>query len=74
MAVEGWRERHGTCRFGTYRRDETDEGLVVPGCANPAVGSRYSEKFCACECPAYHARPSRLPQGRIPVVEELEKQ
>ncbi len=71
MPVEGWRERHGTCRFGTYRPDET-EGLVVACCTHPQVGTRYDEEFCAHECPAYRARDARLPQGRIPSPEEAE--
>ncbi len=69
MPVEGWRERHDTCRFGTYRPDDT-EGLVVAGCANPEVGARYDEQFCARECPAYHARARNLPKGRIPAMDD----
>jgi len=69
MPVEGWRERHDTCRFGTYEPDET-EGLVAAGCQHPVVGSRYSEQFCARDCPAYHARARNLPKGRIPPVED----
>ena len=71
MPVEGWRERHDTCRFGTYEADET-EGLVVAGCEHPMVGSRYDEHFCARECPAYKARPRNLPKGYIPLVEDKE--
>ena len=69
MPVEGWRERHDTCRFGTYEADET-EGLVVAGCEHPTVGARYDEQFCARDCPAYHARPRNLPKGRIPLIEQ----
>lgn len=72
MAVEGWRERHGTCRFGSYRPDDGDESLVVACCQHPEMGSRYTEQFCARQCPAYHARPARIPQGRIPVAAEME--
>lgn len=67
MPVEGWRERHDTCRFGTYRPDDT-EGLVVAGCEHPEVGTRYDEKFCAQECPLYRARSARVAHGRIPLV------
>ncbi len=70
MALEGWHERHGTCRFGTYRASAT-EGEVVAACSNPQVGNRYTEKFCARECPAHDARPGRMPHGRIPPVEEI---
>ncbi len=65
MPIEGWRERHGTCRFGTYRPAPT-EGWVVAGCAHPEVSSRYDEEFCACQCPAYAAREERPLPGRIP--------
>ncbi len=71
MAVEGWRERHDTCRFGTYRPDDA-EGLVVAGCEHPTVGARYDEHFCARECPAYTARARNLPKGRIPSADERE--
>ncbi len=53
-----WRERHGSCTYGTYRPAAT-EGWVVAGCTNAAVGNRYSETFCACECAAYRARATR---------------
>jgi len=69
MPVEGWRDRHDTCRFGTYRPDHA-EGLVVAGCDHPVVGARYDEQFCACDCPAYHARARKLPKGRIPLVDD----
>ncbi len=69
MPVEGWRERHDTCRFGTYRPDDT-EGLVVAGCEHPDVGARYDEEFCARACPAYCPRARNLPKGRIPAVDE----
>ncbi len=68
MPVQGWRERHGTCCFGTFRPAAT-EGWLVAGCANPAVGDRYDEEFCANTCPAYQARAGRAPKGRIPDVE-----
>ncbi len=70
MPVQGWRERHDTCRFGTYRPDPEDAGLVVAGCEHPTVGARYDEQFCARDCPAYHARPRNLPKGHIPLIEE----
>ncbi len=69
MPVEGWRERHDTCRFGTYRADDT-EGLVVAGCEHPTIGARYDEQFCARECPCYRARARNLPKGRIPSPDE----
>jgi hypothetical protein len=69
MAVEGFRERHDTCRFGTYRADERVEGIIVAGCEHPQVGSRYDERFCARECPAYRMRALRQPHGRIPSLE-----
>ncbi len=72
MAVEGWRERHDTCRFGTYRLDAADEALVEAGCEHPEMRKRYDEQFCARQCPAYRARPARFVQGRIPVVDDLE--
>ncbi len=72
MPVEGFRERHDTCRFGTYRADENVEGIVVAGCEHPQVGSRYDECFCARECPAYHARAGRQAHGRIPAIESVD--
>jgi hypothetical protein len=69
MAVEGFRERHDTCRFGTYGADEHVEGIVIAGCDHPQVGSRYNEQFCARECPAYRARMTRQTHGRIPSVD-----
>jgi hypothetical protein len=69
MPVEGFRERHDSCRFGTYRADEHVEGLVVAGCDNPQVGPRYNETFCARECPAHRARFGRQAHGRIPSIE-----
>lgn len=69
MPLEGWRERHDTCRFGTYTPDDT-EGLVVAGCEHPIVGARYDEQFCARDCPAYRARARNLPKGRIPSVDD----
>ncbi len=53
-----WRERHGSCSYGTYR-PAAAEGWLVACCANAEVGSRYSETFCASECPAYRARDTR---------------
>ncbi len=53
-----WRERHDSCSYGTYR-PAAAEGWLVACCANADVGGRYSETFCACECPAYRARDSR---------------
>ena len=73
MAVEGWRERHDTCRFGTYRPDAGDETLVVACCEHPEMRARYSEDFCAHHCPAHRARPARVVQGRIPVIDEIER-
>jgi len=69
MAVKGFRERHDTCRFGTYRADEHVEGIVVAGCDHPQVAARYNERFCARDCPAYCARAPRQPHGRIPSLE-----
>ncbi len=71
MPVEGFRERHDTCRHGTYAADET-EGLVAAGCEHPVVAGRFNEVFCARECPAYHARPQRAVHGRIPSTEREE--
>ena len=71
MAIPGWRERHDTCRFGTYRPDAA-EGLVVAGCEHPNVGGRYDEQFCARECPMYQARVRNLPKGRIPSIDKPE--
>lgn len=69
MPVEGWRERHGTCRFGTFK-PVTAEGWVVATCEHPEVGHRYDEQFCARECPAYKQREPRPVPGRIPDVDK----
>ncbi len=72
MGVEGFRERHDSCRFGTYRADEDVEGIVVAGCEHPQVSSRYDEHFCARECPAYHARAGRQAHGCVAKIERDE--